>query len=209
MSYGFRSSNTGGQVVIDQDFQNYAVVASGTGQNINTTQIGMLTNDLLLIRPLSLPGGFYRSYIGNNRVITCSSGNMEWLICRVNPPAVETHGLRVFGADGAVAFDSGRRAACPSASVYLPPGVSSIPWPGPALPFGKNRYFATDGLVMTRRWGGGPFVPTVYETQRTWAIDQNYTISVGSLDVVTPLVQSTTYISWLTNTPQRMTFFDV
>lgn len=112
MAYGVSIQNSSGSVIINEDYSNYMVVATGTAANgttIGPSGVSALdTDNIIWIRP-HVAGGNDISWnpLSPFNLIS-SSGYFEWVHTKKTPTASSsTFGLRVKRSDGTISFDSG------------------------------------------------------------------------------------------------------
>lgn len=171
---GIEVYNNNNRLIISPDYKNYSIVEKGVISNFGTLLEDSL-NSLVLVRPSGGTGVVYgssvgtkgahlvdRPYDGNYYPLTdaigsrvkSSTGYVEYVILKVNPPAsASKNGLVVFGADGAIVFDSYYSGACPTISFQSslenaktngPTNLSGLP----ALLSGRERYVTSASLFI-------------------------------------------------------------
>lgn len=132
MSYGFLAINGANLVQIDQDYSNLAAVdwVVAPPEGLAPSGRTLHTN---FVRPQNdFCTGIYLNFIGSgviNRFVSrhwATGAYAGFDLWRAGPanlvtgPSAATHGLRVFRADGSIAFDSGHYYVRPVATFNLP-----------------------------------------------------------------------------------------
>lgn len=149
MSYGINIIGENGNNQIQEGYLNYiayqeGVIADGTlGSSI--TNLG----EMIFIRPQSGTGNLWLQIPSSGyaaSMFRCSSGNIEYVAAKLGnsiSPSTDSNGIKIFGADGSIVFDSGFKYLIPIAVGYIPPTISSQPTATITLPAGlpsRKRY---------------------------------------------------------------------
>lgn len=141
MSYGFRAVNQSGYVQIDQDYANFALVASGTASTGSVVIVGIDLAECLVFIKLPLnkwaaaDGG---TSFGDRFVIVPEYGagsfTYEYRVYRYATSLSRTSGysLQIFRGDGTLCFDGNRaQTLIMSANNYtLGSGLITLPSAG-------------------------------------------------------------------------------
>jgi hypothetical protein len=142
MSFGISVVNTGGVVVIDNDYSNYAVFAEGTIAS-GSAPLTTIYPDELIFYTIDTNGGEASFAIFEN--IWYASGAFRYI--RVRPlssvaPGPESYGIRVFDSQNKTVFDSSSKYIKPVGMYsYLPfGGTTNYTLPAPSA--GKKLWFS-------------------------------------------------------------------
>lgn len=169
--------NTSGKTQIDSEFVAFRVVARGQTPTIPPNPNP--ENQLLLVRPLVVPGTVSRGQDG-----LASQHGIGWVLVQLSntiPPSSITFGLRVWGESGLV-FDSGSPVMCPQGNGTYVGGMSNqrATVSPPSLPLhGRHRYVEWSfmrrfyGIAATIQSPVGYFVTAIAE------FESNGSVSVG------------------------------
>ena len=186
MAYGIRVESSSGFTQIDQDFVNYALIASGfvtfTGsfgntpdrKVINTGGVASTNDTLLFARPLTNGVGLIGS---GTTIIATAPTIVEWrLYERVNAltPPTSGYGLNVFRPDGSLAFSSAYNPPRVFSIIESAPnfGVGSVSHSYSAIPFA----LMFNGYVWRLDVEEEPIPNTIYYMAVFWDTNQ---LSVG------------------------------
>jgi hypothetical protein len=151
MAFGIQIINTSNEIIVSEDFSNFQLTQTGSvdGSGIIPTPT---SGQLLFVRAATMGATLFPSTAIGGASIRSTSGNVEYALVQLNAPPLptETHGLRVYRADGSIAYDSSQRAVSPVVVYRVdnpPTNVNSATTVSlPAVATGKTRYLNSSVL---------------------------------------------------------------
>jgi len=162
MAYGFSFVNIGNSKSIDENYSNFSEVSSGTIASRGALPV-LSGNQILLVRPAT-GGGTLRAT--RTSTIACSSGNIEYSICNIlGTSSSNSWGLRVFRADGTIAYDSGyKNLSLATQLSFTRIDNGAVEWStAVSIPVGKvsRKRYVLAGQLRLIGWAGEPgsYVP--------------------------------------------------
>ena len=184
MSFGIEIVNTSGSIIISETFSNFHLTQSGSVDGSGTIPTPG-AGQLLFVRPAIIGATLYPSTAGGAS-IRATSGNVEYVMMQVNaaPDPAETHGMRVYRADGTIAYDSSQRSLLPVAVYRManPDSNSSSTISLPAVDIGKTRYL--NSSVIRRAGITDAIQPGIARWRNafaTWNSDTSLVIGASTL----------------------------
>ncbi len=151
MAFGIQITNDSNEVIISEDFSNFQLTETGSVDGSGTIPTPT-SGQLLFVRAATLGATLYPSTAVGGASIRATSGNVEYALVQLNAPPIptETHGLRVYRADGTIAYDSSQRSVSPVAVYRVDNPSTNLNFSTtislPAVATGKTRYLNSSVL---------------------------------------------------------------
>lgn len=145
--HGFMAINDSGDVQIDQDFTNYVKLDSGTGRASGTLLPSVAGASIYAVRPTAAGVGINMTA---SKGVEVTSGTYDWIAYGRQDSAIlpsTGFGLRVYRADGSVAYDSDARLLRPINSLLFPSDSYSHTASLDAGPYGMRPYVSHFNLA--------------------------------------------------------------
>lgn len=189
MAFGIEIVNTLGNIIISETFSNFHLTQSGSVDGSGTIPTPG-AGQLLFVRPATTGSTLFPSTAGGAS-IRSTSGNVEYVLMQVNaaPDPAETHGMRVYRADGTIAYDSAQRSVYPVA-VYRLANVNSnfsSTISLPAVGIGKTRYLNSSVIRPVGITNNiSPTLANWRNAFATWTSDTSLVVGGSSLYTNSP-----------------------
>ena len=159
MSYGFAVYNDLGLYLINENYSNYLMQSQGSGvYSVSSQSPAVSAGELLFVRPSTLSSTTVIDTVVGTRPFARTTGgtsvSMDWVKMKKSPPpSSENYGIRVYQADGSLAYDSGFKPLSPIASATLVAVASYSARQStvtlPPVPVGKKGYISAGCLRNT------------------------------------------------------------
>lgn len=198
--FGFAAVNQNNGVQIDQDFTNYVRLDSGVNVASGTEIPVVIGAKVYAVRPSVDGNAIWAAPVsaGVANIVT-SSGTYDWIAygpqSAVSLPS-EGFGLRVYRADGSVAYDSNSRLLRPITNISVPTDGSSVNRTLTSGPSGMRPYLSSAHLYPTQiAESGNPNIGLVIGPKVTFNNNTSVTAQVGVINSGPPYFSG----PWMSN----------
>lgn len=189
MAFGVEVFNDAGDLVINEEYANYIVIANGRSANgAHGWSASTTGDDIVWVRPHTTGGYLYYDRNTYGEVVS-STGFVDWVVTRRNPNGSSaTFGLQIYSSSGAIAYDSGRAACVPvmnardsaseSFTPQTPDDITSTTVSAPFAPApSRRRFVPLNCFEEFIRWLTSGSNAYTQSSKLTWTTESSFSMS--------------------------------